>query len=108
MSNGMKKFRNEEAMLDYYELKATDHIIDQIREEDEKKRLSEEEEEQDFELFMNLERRQNKRRIGHNRDRSNSLKKNIKNYERLSKRMKPQNLNDSRENDFDGFEDDLE
>ena len=57
MSNGMKKFRNEEAMLDYYELKATDHIIDQIREEDEKKRLSEEEEEQDFELFMNLERR---------------------------------------------------
>lgn len=57
MSNGMKKFRDEEAMLEYYELKATDHIIDQITEEEERNKLSEEEEEQDFELFMNLERR---------------------------------------------------
>ena len=104
----MKNFRNEEAMLEYYEMKATDHIIDQIEEEDQRKGLSEEEEPEDLENFMKLGRRQNKRRIGHNRDRSNSLKKNIKNYERLSKKLKPQNLNDSRENDFDGFEDDLE
>lgn len=35
------------------------------------------------------------------RDRSDSLRKNIKKYEKTHK-----NLNDSRENDFDGFDDD--
>jgi hypothetical protein len=81
-------------MLDYYELKATDHIIDQIDEEED--------------LFTDLDRRHKAKPKGNYRDRSNSLKKNIKKYERLSKNFKSKNLNDSRENDFDGFEEDLE
>ena len=38
------------------------------------------------------------------RGRSDSLKKNIKKYEKLQKR----NKDDSREYDFDGFEEELE
>jgi hypothetical protein len=55
-------------------------------------------------MFSILEKNEKKRQT---RDRSNSLRKNIKTYERLSKKLH-RNLNDSRENDFDGFEDELE
>jgi hypothetical protein len=90
-------------MLDYYELKATDHMMDNKANQIEEDFDAEEET-----LFKNLEKNPShntqKLRLP-NRDRSNSLKKNIKKYERLSKRF---NLNDSRENDFEGFEDELE
>ena len=36
------------------------------------------------------------------RDRTDSIKKNILKYEK----SRPKNLNDSRENDFEGFDDD--
>jgi hypothetical protein len=91
----LRKFRTEEELIEYYEMKAVDHrdrsmSNDQIIENDEE------------DIFEHIEQHNPKQQRGR-RDRSDSLKKNIKRYTQMQR-----NLNDSRENDFEGFEDDIE
>lgn len=80
LSNGLKRFRTEEDMLEYYELKAADHLIDKIEEEENK--------DSDEDMFVMLEKQdKHKKNNQHGRERSDSLRKNIKTYERLSKKF---------------------
>lgn len=61
--------------------------------------IAEDDFDDDKQLFSGLEKHEPKP-LNLGRDRSDSLKKNIKKYEQSRKK----NLNDSRENDFEGFD----
>lgn len=87
----IKKFRTEQDLIDYYEMKAVDPFDNSINEE----------EEEDYEVYQRMKHPNIKDKA---RKRSDSLKKNIKKFEQ---KMQKQNLNDSRYNDFEGFDDDF-
>lgn len=91
-------------MIEYYELKALDHIDDNYGGispdiiEDAKY-------EEELENILKGElqiKSKGKQPNMNRRDRSDSIKKNIMKYEK----MRRKNLNDSRENDFEGFDED--
>ena len=89
--NEIRKFRTEEELIEYYELRAVDAYD---RSDDNCSPMIKA-------LKNESDRIPQNQKPTTKRDRSDSLRKNINKYEKTHK-----NLNDSRENDFDGFDDD--
>jgi hypothetical protein len=91
--NNIRKFRTEEELIDYYEMKAIDpYANNQPQDHDE-------DADEDDILKNTLDKQLSKEK----RRRADSLKKNIKKYEKMYK-----NRNDSRDKDFEGFDEEID